>query len=69
MRAEKIETGAPLSRIVRMVLDAQRGRAPIQRMADQASGLVRAGGDRRRRGRLCCLGAGRPRAATLLRPG
>ena len=38
MRAEKIGSQTLLSQIVRMVSDAQRSRAPIQRIADQVSG-------------------------------
>ena len=38
MRAEKIGSEAMLARIVQMVADAQRSRAPIQRLADQVSG-------------------------------
>ena len=38
MRAEKIGAETLLSRIVQMVADAQRSRAPIQRVADQVSG-------------------------------
>jgi Cu+-exporting ATPase len=38
MRAEKIGSETMLSRIVQMVADAQRSRAPIQRLADQVSG-------------------------------
>ena len=37
MRAEKIGAETLLSRIVQMVAEAQRSRAPIQRMADQVS--------------------------------
>jgi Cu+-exporting ATPase len=37
MRAEKVGADTLLSRIVRMVAEAQRSRAPIQRMADQVS--------------------------------
>ena len=37
MRAEKVGTETLLSRIVQMVAEAQRSRAPIQRMADQVS--------------------------------
>lgn len=36
--AEKVGRDTMLSRIVQMVADAQRSRAPIQRMADQVSG-------------------------------
>ncbi len=38
MRAEKIGSDTMLSRIVQMVANAQRSRAPIQRMADRVSG-------------------------------
>jgi P-type Cu+ transporter len=38
MRAEKIGSDTMLARIVQMVSDAQRSRAPIQRLADQVSG-------------------------------
>jgi Cu+-exporting ATPase len=38
MEAEKIGRDTLLSRIVQMVTDAQRSRAPIQRLADQVSG-------------------------------
>jgi Cu+-exporting ATPase len=39
MRAEKTGSDTLLSRIVQMVAEAQRSRAPIQRMADQVSGF------------------------------
>ncbi len=38
MRAEKVGSETMLARIVQMVADAQRSRAPIQRLADQVSG-------------------------------
>ncbi|MGY1424315.1 copper-transporting P-type ATPase [Lysobacter sp. A289] len=38
IRAEKVGRDTLLSRIVQMVADAQRSRAPIQRMADRVSG-------------------------------
>ncbi len=38
MRAEKIGSQTMLARIVQMVANAQRSRAPIQRMADRVSG-------------------------------
>jgi heavy metal translocating P-type ATPase len=38
MRAEKVGRETVLAQIVRMVADAQRSRAPIQRLADQVSG-------------------------------
>ncbi len=39
MRAEKVGRDTMLARIVQMVADAQRSRAPIQRLADQVAGL------------------------------
>ena len=38
MKAEKVGRDTMLARIVQMVADAQRSRAPIQRLADQVSG-------------------------------
>jgi Cu+-exporting ATPase len=38
MRAEKVGRDTMLSRIVQMVAEAQRSRAPIQRLADQVAG-------------------------------
>jgi Cu+-exporting ATPase len=38
MKAEKVGADTLLSRIVQMVAEAQRSRAPIQRMADQVAG-------------------------------
>jgi Cu+-exporting ATPase len=38
MRAEKVGANTLLARIVQLVADAQRSRAPIQRLADQVSG-------------------------------
>jgi len=38
MRAEKVGSETMLSQIVRMVSDAQRSRAPIQKLADRVSG-------------------------------
>src|SRR5664279_5661388 len=38
MRAEKVGADTLLSRIVQMVAEAQRSRAPIQRMADRVAG-------------------------------
>ena len=38
MKAEKVGSDTLLARIVRMVADAQRSRAPIQRLADRVSG-------------------------------
>ena len=38
MRAEKVGADTLLAQIVQMVAEAQRSRAPIQRLADQVSG-------------------------------
>ena len=38
MRADKVGRDTLLSQIVKMVADAQRSRAPIQRLADQVAG-------------------------------
>ena len=38
MKAEKVGSDTMLARIVKMVAEAQRSRAPIQRLADQVSG-------------------------------
>jgi Cu+-exporting ATPase len=38
MRAEKVGRDTMLSQIVQMVAQAQRSRAPIQRLADQVAG-------------------------------
>ena len=38
MRADKVGRDTMLARIVQMVAEAQRSRAPIQRLADQVSG-------------------------------
>jgi Cu+-exporting ATPase len=37
MRAEKVGRDTMLARIVHMVAEAQRSRAPIQRLADQVA--------------------------------
>ncbi len=71
MRAEKIGADTMLARIVQMVADAQRSRAPIQRLADTVSAwfvpAVIAGGGRGLR-RLDDVGARRPLSPTRWSP-
>ena len=56
MRAERVGSDTVLAQIVRMVGEAQRTRAPIQRLGRRRVGLVRAGG--RSRGDRGVRGAG-----------
>ncbi len=49
MRAEKVGRETMLAKIVQMVAEAQRSRAPIQRLADRVGGLVCASRDCGRR--------------------
>ena len=49
MRAERVGGETLLAQIVRMVSQAQRSRAPIQRLADRVAALVRSGRDCDRR--------------------
>ena len=46
IRAERVGGDTLLAQIVRMVGEAQRTRAPIQRLADTVAGVLRAGGGR-----------------------
>ena len=67
MRADKIGADTMLARIVAMVSEAQRSRAPIQALADKVSGLLRSGGARRGGARFRRVGGcrvPRPRSPT-----
>jgi len=70
IRSERVGSATMLSQIVQMVAQAQRSRAPMQRMADQVAGyFVMAG-----RGRYCiahsfCMGPVRAGATGGLWPG
>ena len=68
MRAEKVGRDTLLQRIVQLVAEAQRSRAPIQRLADQVSGYFVPAVIARRGAGLRGLGDLRARAALLLRP-
>ena len=69
VRAEKVGRDTMLARIVQMVAEAQRSRAPIQRVADQVAALVRPRGHRDRRRRVPRLGHARPRTPAGPRAG
>ena len=60
MRAERVGAGTLLSQIVRRVGEAQRSRAPIQRVADRVSGWFVPTVVASVCGHLRCLVAGRP---------
>ena len=55
MRAERVGSETMLAQIVRMVSEAQRSRAPIQRLADKVVCRVRARGHRSGDPHLCDL--------------
>ena len=67
MRAEKVGADTVLSQIVQLVAQAQRSRAPMQRLADKVSLLVRPGGVRGRDRDLPGLGPVRARPVVDLR--
>ena len=48
IKAERVGSETLLAQIVRMVSDAQRSRAPIQKLADRVAALLRADGGRHR---------------------
>jgi hypothetical protein len=58
IRAERVGAETLLAQIVAMVSEAQRSRAPIQKLADAVAGLVRARGDRSRGARVRGRGRG-----------
>ena len=66
MRADKVGADTLLAQIVRMVSQAQRSRAPIQRLADRVSGGLRPRRDRSRYSGGGRLGSARPRAPPVL---
>ena len=67
MRAERVGSETLLAQIVRMVAEAQRSRAPIQRLADKVVGVFRAGGAARRRADVRRWATVGPGAALRLR--
>ena len=62
MEAERVGSETVLSQIIEMVAQAQRSRAPIQALADQGRGVVRAGGARRRAAHVSRSGCGSGRS-------
>ena len=65
MRADKVGRDTMLAQIVQMVAQAQRSRAPIQRLADQVSGWFVPSGDRRSRSWLSRPGRSGVRSRVL----
>ena len=68
MRAEKVGRDTMLARIVQMVAEAQRSRAPIQRLADRVAAWFVPAVIVRRAGRVRRLGHRRTRPAARARP-
>ena len=66
LEAQRVGRDTLLARIVRMVSDAQRSRAPIQRLADTSVGVVRADGHRGVRRDVRRVGGCRARASFRL---
>jgi Cu+-exporting ATPase len=56
MKTERVGADTLLAQIVKMVSEAQRTRAPIQRLADISGFLLRAGGAALGSHHLCCMG-------------
>ncbi len=63
MRAERVGSETLLAQIVNMVSQAQRSRAPIQRLADKVAGMVRSRSHRAGGAYVYCMGRFRPGAA------